>query len=195
MRIGIDLRAVASHADRHALAVEADELGIWAVLIGGAAGEEAIEAAAIASQTSSIHIGVHLDGRTGEHPLTLAEELVVLDHLSERRALGVIDGERRLVEHVADLLAGRIVDGVALTPPPAQTILPVWAAADIEQCVLTGDVAVDGPLIDHQRDQGCAHLFVSWPGSLLVLARHLATRAVGPDFPTIVAELADQLSE
>ena len=195
MRIGIDLRAVDSQADRHARALEADELGIWAVLVGCAAGEEAIEAAAIASATSSIHIGVHLDGRTGEHPLTLAEELVVIDHLSERRALGVIDGERRLVEHVADLLAGRIVGGVALTPPPAQTILPVWAAADIDQCALTGDVAVDGPLIDHHRDRGCTHLFVSWPGSLLVLARHLATRAVGPGFPTIVAELADQLSE
>ncbi|MGI9611693.1 MAG: hypothetical protein ACR2QO_02200 [Acidimicrobiales bacterium] len=193
MRIGIDLRSVASQVDRHALALEADELGLWAVLVGGAAGEETIEAAAIAAQTSSIHIGVHLDGHSGEHPLTLAEELAVLDHLSERRALGVVDGDRRLVEHVADLLAGRIVDGVALTPPPAQTALPVWAATDIERCALTGDVAVDGPLIDRRRDEGCTHLFVSWPGSLLVLARHLATRAAGPDFPTIVAELADQL--
>ncbi len=195
MRLGLDLTGAAATAadERLARAVEADRLGLWAVLIGGAAGEETVDAAAIATETSSIHLAVLLDGRRGDHPLTLAEELAVLDHVSERRALGVVDGEPGVVEHVDRLLAGEIVDGVALTPPPAQTRLPVWAADAVARVVLTGEIAADREVIDHHRDRGCTHLFVAWPGPLLPLARHLATRAVGPDFPTIVADWADRL--
>jgi hypothetical protein len=196
MRIGIDLVGVADPDERLARAVEADQLGLWAVLVGGAAGEEAIEAATIAAATSSIHLAVVLDG-TSDHPRTLAEEVAVLDHLSERRALAVIDGGTTSVDHVVDqvgrLLAGHIVDGVALTPPPAQTSVPVWAAVDIARIELSGDIPSDGAVIDRFRDDGCTHLFAAWPEPLPVLARHLATRAVGPDFPSLVAELADRL--
>ncbi|MGH1492687.1 MAG: hypothetical protein ACRBK7_25390 [Acidimicrobiales bacterium] len=192
MRIGIDLLAVTDPAQRLAAAIEADDLGLWAVLIGGAAGTEAIEAAIIATKTSSIHLAVMLEGGS-EHPLTLAEEISVLDHLSQRRALAIIDGEPDGVGHTAKLLAGHIVDGVALSPPPAQTVVPVWAAADVARVDLSGDIERDGRVIDDLRDNGCTHLFVTWPGPLLALARHLMTRAVGPDFPSVVAELADRI--
>lgn len=193
MRLGLDLTVIPASEERLARAVDADRLGLWAVLVGGAAGEETIEAAAIATETSSIHLAVLLEGNRGDHPLTLAEELAVLDHLSERRALGVVDGEPDFVEQVDRLLAGEIVGGVALTPPPGQTRLPVWSADTVERSALSGDVAADGLLIDRHRDSGCTHLFVTWPGPLLPLARHLATRAVGPGFPAIVAEWADRL--
>lgn len=192
MRIGIDLLSVAESGERLALAIEADRLGLWAVLVGGPPGTETIEAATIAVRTSSVHLAVMLDGN-GEHPLTLAEELSVLDHLSERRALAVIDGERDRVDHVERLLAGHVVDDVAVSPPPAQTHVPVWVAADVARAQLTGDIDLDGPLVDRYRDGGCTHLFVTWPRSLPILARHLATRAIGPGFPPIVAELADHI--
>lgn len=192
MRIGIDLLDVADHEDRLALAIEADQLGLWAVLLGGEAGTEAIGAATVAMKTSSIHLGVMLDGNE-EHAFTLAEEISVLDHLSERRALAVVDGDPDTVQCVERLLSGQIVDGAALSPPPAQTRVPVWAATDVAHAELTGDVSVDGETIDRRRDEGCTHLFVTWPGPLRTLARHLATRAVGPGFPTIVADMADRI--
>lgn len=194
MRIGLDLLKVANHADRLALAVEADRLGLWAVLVGGKPGTETIEASTIATRTSSIHLAVMLDGDS-EHPLTLAEEISVLDHLSKRRALAIVDGREAVVNHVERLLTGELVDGVALSPPPAQTTVPVWAAGEVARVDLTGDIKSDGGVIDNHRDDGCTHLFVTWPGQLLVLARHLASRAVGPDFPSIVAEMADRIDQ
>lgn len=193
MRVGIDLTAVGDPERRRSVAVEADRLGLWAVLVGGPPGTETIEAATIAPETSSIHLGVLLDGRR-EHPLTLAEELAVLDHLSDRRALAVIDGDRATADHIAGLLDGNVVDGVSLSPPPAQTQLPVWVADDVTRTDLSGDLEPDGELIDRFRDEGCTHLFVTWPGPLPVLARHLVTRAAGPEFPTIVAEMADRVA-
>lgn len=192
MRIGIDLLTVADPGQRLALAVEADRLGLWAVLIGGKPGTEGIDAATIAVQTSTVHLAVMVDGDT-EHPLTLAEEISVLDHLSERRAMAVVNGEPGHLDHMARLLAGHIVDGVALSPPPAQTCVAVWAAADVARVELSGDIGRDAQLVDRYRDEGCTHLFATWPGPLSVLARHLATRAIGPDFPSIVAELADRI--
>lgn len=192
MRIGLDLLAVADHDERSAMAVEADRLGLWAVLVGGPAGTETIEASTIATRTSSIHLAVLLEADS-EHPLTLAEEVSVLDHLSRRRALAIIDGRPDAADQVRRLLAGELVDGVALSPPPAQTSVPVWAAGEVSRVGLSGDLEQDEPVIDRYRDGGCTHLFVTWPGPLLVLARHLATRAVGPDFPSIVAEMADRI--
>ena len=192
MRIGLDLLGIADHNERSVSAVEADRLGLWAVLVGGPAGTETIEASTIATRTSSIHLAVMFDA-DGEHPLTLAEEVSVLDHLSQRRALAIIDGPPATTDHVRRLLAGELVDGVALSPPPAQTSVPVWVAGDVPRVDLSGDLEQDEAVIDEYRDGGCTHLFVTWPGPLLVLARHLATRAVGPDFPSIVAEMADRI--
>ena len=89
---------------------------------------------------------------------------------------------------VRALLAGQTVDGVALAPPPAQTAVPVWHPNDVEIVELTGDLAADRLVIDQRRDTGTTHLFVSWPGELATLARHLVTRAAGPAFPQLVAD-------
>ena len=192
MRLGIDLRVVAGAGERLELAKEADRLGLWAVLVGRSAGTEVTEAAAIATATDYIHIATWLDA-TAEHPFTLAEEVSILDHLSARRALAVIDGPPEVSTLVDRFLSGEIVDGVALTPPPAQTNVPVWEARATATLDLTGDLEVDRPKIDAQRDAGVRHLFVTWPGPLAVLARHLATRALTADFPQIVADLADTI--
>ena len=190
MRIGLDLRAVSDHRERLRLAAEADRLGLWAVLFDGGPG--LVDAAVLAGRTSSIHLAMVVDGNS-EHPLTLAEEIVVVDHLSERRALVIADGSQETAGHAAQLLAGNIVDGVALSPPPAQTTVPIWFLTDVAAVDLSGDLTVDRGVIDEHRDSGCTHLFVSWPGSLLTLARHLVTRAAGPNFPSIVAEMADRI--
>ena len=192
MRLGLDLRSVPDPEQREALAVEADRLGLWAVLVGGAAGTEVAEAAALATATDHIHLAVLLDG-TATHALTLAEEVAVLDHLSARRALALVDGPPSVVEHVDRLLAGRVVDGVALTPPPAQTRVPVWPADELDPIQLTGDLDTDRRLVDDARRQGHTHRFVGPPSSLTVLARHLVPRAAVPDFPQMVADLADTI--
>jgi hypothetical protein len=171
------------------MAVEADRLGLWAVLLGDA-DRSTVEAAALATETVDIHLAVWLDG-TDHHPVGLAEEVAVLDHLSQRRALAVVDGPDEVVDTVDRLLAGHLVAGVALTPPPAQTRVPVWRAADLGAIGLTGDLDRDRETIDRLRDGGRAQVFVTWPGPLAVLARHLATRAAEPAFPQIVADLAD----
>lgn len=190
MRIGLDLRDVPNAADRLALAVEADQLGLWAVLIGGVEGQEATEAAIVATATDTVHLALWLES-TAAHPLTLAEEIAVLDHLSERRALAVVDGDTTTVDHVSRLLTGHIVEGAALSPPPAQTQVPVWSVREVRHVTLTGDLGADRATIDTIRDGGCTHLFVTWPGPLPVLARHLVTRAITPNFPQMVADMAD----
>lgn len=202
MRVGLDLRSEPDHGRRLAAAVEADRLGLWAVLLGGSAGAGAgvdavdtgvLDAAAVAANTDSIQIALMVDAGA-EHPLTLAEEIAVLDHLSSRRLLVLADGPGERVEHLRDLLDGHVVDGVALAPPPAQTSVPVRTADRFGFVDLTGSVADDAPVIDDLRDGGCTHLFVTWPGPLPVLARQLVTRAAGPGFPAIVADLADRIA-
>lgn len=196
MRLGLDVRAIPDRDRRHRLAVDADRLGLWAVLIDGGPGPAAIEAATLATATDHIHLALWLDP-TVAHPLALAEEVAIVDHLSQRRALAVIGGadETQAATQglVDDYLRGAIVDGVALTPPPAQTRVPVWSAAEAEPVELTGDLDRDRATVDALRDGGATHRFVTWPEEidLRVLARHLATRAIGPDFPQMVADLAD----
>lgn len=192
MRVGLDLRPVADPDERLARAVEADRLGLWAVLVGDPDGTGAVEAAALATATDHIHLALWLEGKA-EHPTTLAEEVAILDHLSRRRALAVVDGPPAVVEAVAHLLAGAIVDGVVLTPPPAQTRATVLPVAEAEPVPLTGDLDRDRATINALRDGGANHCFVTWPGPLTFLARHLATRAADPAFPRIVADLADAI--
>ncbi len=192
MRLGLDLRAEADPDRRRRLAVEADDLGLWAVLVEASSGAGLAEAAALATATEHVHLALWLD-LTADHPVALAEEVAVLDHLSERRTLVVADGEPDAVDRLRRLLAGAVVDGVALTPPPAQTAVPVWSAAQVPILALSGEVGTDGPVVDDGRDGGATHRFVTWPGPLSVLARHLATRASEPAFPALVAELADHL--
>lgn len=198
MRVGLDLRGVDDPGRRQALAVEADELGLWAVLTrGDGPGTETLDAAALAGVTDTIHLVCWLVD-SDEHPLTLAEEVAVVDHLSARRVGAVVS--RAAAATVARFLAGHIVEGVALAPAPAQTSVPVWADGELATVALSGDLDVDRRTIDEHRDRGVTHLIVAWPGNVGadekavgVLARHLVTRAATPDFPQIVADLADGL--
>ncbi len=186
MRLGLDLRSV-EPSIRADLASEADRLGLWAVLLDGA--DALVAATAIAVATRHIHLAVMVD-TFAEHPFTLAEEVAVLDHLCQRRAVVIAGGPG--IRRLKGWLGGEIVDGLALTPPPAQTAIPVWSVDSLAVEPLTGDLIRDRMSIDRRRDDGTTHLFVSWPGRLPVLARHLATRAAVPAFPQLVADLADR---
>jgi len=192
MRLGLDLRneSPTAVADR---AVEADQLGLWAVLVGGTPGTENLAIAQLATMTDHVHLAVWLNGNL-LHPVAMAEEIAINDHLSQRRALAVIDGDESLTEHVRRLLSGHIVNGVSLSPPPAQTAVPVWSPNDFFCVALTGELNIDRATIDNYRDQGHTHLFVSWPGPLRTLARHLVTRAATPNFPQITADHADVIA-
>jgi hypothetical protein len=192
MRLGLDLRNdMTSNVIERAR--EADRLGLWAVLVGGTPGTENLITAQLATLTDHVHLAVWLSGDL-LHPLALAEEIAVTDHLSQRRALAIIDGDEAVTEHVRRLLAGHIVNGVALAPPPAQTSVGVWSANEVSSVALTGDLDHDRVTIDEYRDRGHTHLFVSWPGAIRTLARHLATRAAGPGFPQITADHADEIA-
>lgn len=189
MRLGLDLRALAGDA-LVTRAAEADKLGLWAALLDGPDGTGSLVAAELAVVTDHIHLAVAVS-EGSEHVTTLAEELAVLDHLSTRRALAVADGTVEWRTHLGRLLAGEIVDGFAVAPPPAQTAIAVWDADTVTVLSLTGELDTDRKTIDDARDDGVTHAFVKWPGELRVLARHLATRALTPDFPQIAADHAD----
>jgi Luciferase-like monooxygenase len=188
MRLGLDLRSLPP-SEREAVARQADALGFWAVLIDGS--DALVEAAALAVVTEHVILAVSVD-TAADHPFTLAEEIAVLDHLSRRRALVVADGPE--VARLRAWLAGEIIDGAALTPPPAQTVLTVWDAGVVTFIELTGDEPADRALIDRRRDAGVTHAFVG-AGPLLPMARHLATRASVAAFPQLVADLADHLGD
>jgi len=193
MRIGLDLR---SHdaATCLAAAVEADRLGVWAVLVTAAPGAESALAAEVAVATDHVQIAVQFDA-TSTHPLALAEEVAILDHLSARRAIAVLDGASdENSDHARRLLAGEIVNGVALTPPPAQTMVTTWTADSLATLALPQTMDQARISVDAQRDQGVTHLFVSWSGSIAMLARHLQTRALTDAFPDIVADYADTIA-
>lgn len=189
MRIGLDLRGM-TFESALGLGAEADRLGLWAVLVDGT--DALVLAASLAATTEQIHLAVVVDVDT-EHPFTLGEEIVVLDHLSSRRVLVATSGSSDRVALLRRLLGGEVVDGAALTPPPAQSVVPLWAQAELRVRILSGDLAADRSSIDAERDAGTTHLFITWPGPLEVAARHLATRAAVADFPQLVADLADRL--
>ncbi len=215
MRLGLVLEDDADLAR----ARRADELGLWAVTVTGPPGTEVIRAARVAERTEFVRVVVSVD-LGAEHPLTIAEELAVLDNLSGGRAVAIVTGDPgpETLLRFREALVGRLAHGVVLAPPPVQTELPVWlvapgAASDppivadspTELVVrpglpapgtitLSGSLARDRRVIDEWRDAGCTHLLVSWPGDVRVLARHLATRAATSDFPSVVADLADELA-
>lgn len=192
MRIGLDLRQ-ARGDDLVARAIEADQLGLWAVLVDGPDGTGAMVAAELAVVTEHIHLVVWTP-EAGEHVTMLAEEISVLDHLSRRRALAVADGSAAWSTHLRRLLAGEIVDSFAVAPPPAQTAIAVWDAETTTIVTLTGALKEDRSTIDQLSDTGTTHAFVKWGGPLRILSRHLASRALTPDFPQIVADHADTIA-
>ena len=196
---------------------DADELGLWAVSVSESAGLEMVRAARVVEQTRYVRVIVHVD-LNAEHPVTIAEELCVLDNLSNGRIGAVVSGDALPEKFLAlrESLVGRPRNGVVVAPPPVQTDVPVWPIAPSAidgavqvvhspsevatragllrpgQTALCGNLDEDRCVIDRWRDAGCTHLLVSWPGPVKVLVRHLLTRAATIDFPEIVADMADQ---
>ncbi|MFC0531599.1 LLM class flavin-dependent oxidoreductase [Phytohabitans kaempferiae] len=147
MRIGLQLAT--GDLD---IAAGADAAGLCAVLTpGSAAGVDSAVAARIAARTENIRIVLRV--RLGvEHPVTLAEEVAVVDHVSAGRVVALVDTADLDPEAAAEDLAllraswsGRVIrhagprwqvpSGVmgpgmpttlAVTPKPAQLDLPVW---------------------------------------------------------------------
>ncbi|MFN0026228.1 MAG: LLM class flavin-dependent oxidoreductase [Acidimicrobiales bacterium] len=117
----------------------ADEAGVPAVLVGGPPGTEIVRAAAVAAQTRWVRIAVvvHL---SHEDPVTLAEEIAVLDNLAGGRIVVLTEGgteaDRAMLRSA---LAGDAVRGVTITPPPVQLNLPVFDASWAEGRFVTWD--------------------------------------------------------
>ncbi|TXK16974.1 LLM class flavin-dependent oxidoreductase [Homoserinibacter sp. GY 40078] len=131
-------------------AAEADRVGVHGVLVSPAAGLGAISAppVALATRDARVIVPVVLGE---EHPVTLAEELVVLDALSGGRIVALVDTagldaeaaleDAALLRHA---LSGRPIrhrgarwtvpagiaedapDAVIVTPGPVQLELPLW---------------------------------------------------------------------
>ena len=192
MRLVLDLRKVSSHSERRRLASEADQHGIWGTVVTGPPGAECVEAAAIAAVTSNLSIIVDVDGDAA-HPTTLAEEVAVLDQISRRRAALIFRGETTTKLSVVALLSGLSSNGVIVSPPPAQTSVPVFAPEDMPEVDLEGDLQNSAAIIDQYRDANTPFLIVSWDRPIKELARHLVGRAASPDFPQMVADLADEI--
>ena len=192
MRLLLDLRDVESHIDRRRLANEAEEHGLWGIVVTGPPGAECAEAAAIAALTDTVSILVDVDGNE-THPTTLAEEIAVLDQISRRRTMIIFRGSPAARAKVADLLGGLPSDGFILSPPPAQASVPVYTPEDIPEAKLADNARQNAEVVDQHRDANSPFLIVSWNGSIKELARHLVGRAASPNFPQMIADLADQI--
>lgn len=147
MRLGITLRPGHEAAD----AAAAEQHGCFGVLVDAPAGTECIAAAAAAGTTSLVRIVVRL--HLGDvHPVTLAEEVAVLDNLARGRVvvladLGDLDAAAA-AEDLALLAAGlsarpirhrgarwqvpaglamhQAPEAIQVTPEPVQVLVPVW---------------------------------------------------------------------
>jgi hypothetical protein len=159
------------------LAAEADAAGVPFVQLTGGFGAEAAVGAAVAAVTSGIRLAVVI--RVGdENPVTLAEELAVLDNLSNGRVVviadvGQLEGDAAIedVSLLRAALSGRAVDhrgarwrvpaGLAghvapaalmVTPAPAQLVVPVWvtgaAAAEVGGALSIAPLALEPPGVD-----------------------------------------------
>jgi len=58
---------------------------------------------------------------------------------------------------------------------------------------LGGDLQNSAAIIDQYRDANTPFLIVSWDRPIKELARHFVGRAASPDFPQMVADLADEI--
>ena len=192
MRLLLDLREVAHHAELRRLASEADDHGIWGIVVSAAPGAECLEAAAIAATTNNVSILIDIDGDAA-HPTTLAEEIAVVDQISHRRTMALLRGLATHRSKVAALLSGLPVDGLILAPPPAQASIPVYAPEDIPAVSLDDGSKGNAVIVDQHRDSNTPFLIISWTGPIKGLARHLVGRASSTDFPQMIADLADQI--
>ena len=158
MRIGVTLPP----GNEVGLAVAAEGVGLPVVHLSGAPGTEATIAAAVSTATTTVRVivGLHVGD---ENPVTLAEEIAVLDNLSNGR-IGVIaelgslssddaaedvsllraSWSGRAISHrgqrwqVPAGLPGHVAPAaVMVTPPPAQLHVPLWVAGDAAAAVST----------------------------------------------------------
>ncbi len=153
-------------------AMAAEAAGLPMVLVEAPAGTETIRAAAVAARTTYVRIAVRL--RFGsEDPVTLAEEVAVLDNLANGRVIVVPEDASAAELAVFEAaLAGQEVRGVRIRPLPAQLAVAVWADPDV--------VALPTDL-DQARAvlAGFDHLFAIWDGDPADLFRLAAPPAVG----------------
>ena len=166
MRLGLVLPDGPDPRERLTLARAADNTGLGAVLVCGPPGTETLRAAAVSSRTQWTRIAVLLHFGT-EDPVTLAEEVAVLDNLANGRVIVVPEGET--VEELAlfnAALAGEDVRGVTISPLPPQPTVPVWKdAAIIDLRYFTSAEQQRQRLAGHHR------AFVHWTGNLDELQR------------------------
>ncbi len=192
VRLLLDLRNTENPSERAQLAREADEYGIWGVVVTGPQGAECVEASAIATATSHVVVVVDIDGQD-VHPTTLAEEISVLDQIAQRRTMVIFRGPPSSRTTITTLLNGLPFEGFILSPPPAQASIPVHSPEQIPQADLPENPSEAAAVIDRHRDAPEAFLIVSPNNSIKELARHLVGRAASTDFPQMVADMADQI--
>jgi alkanesulfonate monooxygenase SsuD/methylene tetrahydromethanopterin reductase-like flavin-dependent oxidoreductase (luciferase family) len=151
VRIGVSLPA----GHEIEAASEAEGAGVPFVHVTSTPGSEAAVGAAVAATTSAIRIivGVHIGD---ENPVTLAEEIAVLDNLSNGRVAVIAElgslpagaagedvsllraalsgrplGHRGARWQVPAGIAGHVAPAsVLVTPAPAQLAVPIWVAGD-----------------------------------------------------------------
>ena len=137
------------------LALAAEAVGIPFVYVAAAPGTESIAAATVVTATSTVRIAVAVE-LGEENPVTIAEEIAVLDIVSNGRIVAVADvgalDADAAVEDVAVLRAawsGRPLQhqgrrwqvparlpghaappAVMVTPPPAQLTMPLWVTGE-----------------------------------------------------------------
>ena len=192
MRLLLDLRQIPDHVERQRLAVQADTHGIWGGVVTGPPGAETVEASAIATATDHVTIAVDIDGEAA-HPTTIAEEVAVLDQLSQRRTMVILRAGNETRDTVTTLLKGLPKEGVILSPPPAQAAVAVYGPEDIPRIEISQGPEQLAELIDQHRDANEQFLVVATDRSVKELARHAIGRAASTDFPQMVANMADQI--
>lgn len=137
------------------LAVAAEAVGIPFVYVAAGPGTESIAAAAVVTATSAVRIVVAVE-LGDENPVTIAEEIAVLDIVSNGRIVTVADvggldadaaaedvtvlraaWSGRPLHHrgvrwqVPAGLPGHVAPpAVMVTPPPAQLTMPLWVTGE-----------------------------------------------------------------
>ena len=173
MRIGVALPA----GREVEAAAEADAAGVPFVYVTAVPGAEAAIGAAVATATTATRIVIGLQVG-GENPVTLAEEIAVLDNLSNGRVVVIaevgsldIDAATEDVSLLRAALGGRPLShrgrrwqvpaglpghsappAVQVTPAPAQLVVPIWvagaAAKTVGRSLSIPVVAIDPSEID-----------------------------------------------
>lgn len=172
MRLGLLMRrgseaGDAASAEAHACAFVMLDADPGAAFVAGAA-------VAVATRHVRIVVPVHLGS---DHPVTLAEDLAVLDNLSNGRVVGLVDTRELSVTEAAEDLAllrmslsARPVrhrgerwqvpaglegheapESVHVTPKPVQIALPLWLSGDVAVKLAAGH-ARDLPVLTSSVD-------------------------------------------